>query len=90
MQPDGQLLSVAGKLCVALTNGDTETGTLALAPCNSAGNVFELEGSGQIKFGRDGGHCVSQRGNAAGSVNLALDAAAIRASKNTSAQRILF
>jgi len=74
MQPSGELLSAAGKLCVAL-DGDAETGTLALAACGSAGNVFELEGSGQIKFGKDGQYCVSQRGHATGSVNVATDAA---------------
>merc|ERR1712083_1165248 len=56
-------------------DGDVETGTLALAACDSAGNVFELEGSGQIKFGKDGQYCVSQRGYAAGSANVAVDAA---------------
>ena len=76
MQPDGQIVSVAGHLCVGL-NGDVEAGTLALASCDSAGNIFELDGSGQIKFGKDGHYCVSQRGSTAGNVNLALAAAAI-------------
>ena len=73
---DGKLLSVAaGNLCVSLSKGDKETGSLVLSACNTADDVFEFEGSGQIKFGKDGQNCVSQRGTASGQVNLALGAA---------------
>jgi len=75
LQEDGHLLSAAGNLCVSLSNGDEETGSLVLAQCDVADDVFELEGSGQIKYGKNGQNCVSQRGTAAGQVNLALGAA---------------
>jgi hypothetical protein len=82
---DGKLLNVAGNLCVSLSNGDKEKGSLVLASCNTADDIFELEGSGQIKFGKDGQNCVSQRGTASGQVNLALGAAVTATSNGAKA-----
>lgn len=57
-------------------------GRLALMKCDAAAKAgdgrsnFELLGNGQIKLGRDGQYCLSQRGTGAGVANVALGAAA--------------
>jgi len=83
LQPNGQLLSVLGKLCVGLAENEVSSGgRLVLMKCDAAAKAsdgrsnFELLGNGQIKLGRDGQYCLSQRGTGAGVANVALGAAA--------------
>ena len=83
LQPNGQLLSALGNLCVGLAENDVSDGwRLVLLKCDFAAkagdgrSTFEQLGNGQMKLGRDGQYCLSQRGASAGVANVALGAAA--------------
>jgi hypothetical protein len=78
LQPNGQLLSVAGKLCAGIAGDET----LALEKCDASKSAsrFEIQGSAQLKMTTESEMCLSQKGVAAGSADAALFSAATASS----------
>ena len=74
LQPNGQLLSTGGRLCVSASS----EGALALEKCDLAASssAFEVQGNAQLEVRGEGHLCLSQMGSAAGAVDAALHSAA--------------
>jgi len=64
--PNGQISNALGGKCIG-TDGDS----VNLKACDG-GSTWELQGNGQLKLGRSGEYCLSQRGSTAGDEDVAL------------------
>ena len=82
LQPNGQLVNVAGGKCAGLMDNDVSSGHAVLMDCDAAlknndgRSQFEVLGNGQLKLARQGAFCLSQSGPGAGRRNVAVKAAA--------------
>jgi hypothetical protein len=80
LQANGQLMNVATKQCVGLSQKDGGGGRISMMNCDdtsaSGDTLFQVTESNQLKLSRDGELCLSQQGVAAGIVDVALHAAA--------------
>ena len=81
LQPNGQLVNVAGGKCAGLVDNDVASGHVALMDCDAAlktndgRSQFEMLGRGQLKLARQGAYCLSHYGPGAGHHNVAAKAA---------------
>ena len=87
LQPNGQLMNIAGDKCAGLQGNDvTDGGHVVLMDCDAAlksndgRSQWEVLGKGQLSLARQGGLCLSQGGPAPGRRNVAARAAATASS----------
>lgn len=67
--PNGQISNALGGKCIG-TDGDS----VNLVACDG-GSTWEMQGNGQLKLGRSGEYCLSQRGFTAGAEDVAVGGA---------------
>jgi len=79
---NGQISNGAGGKCIVLQdNAETSGGRIAMTACDAAlkaddgRSQWERQGNGQLKLARRGQFCLSQRGLAPGTVDVAANAA---------------
>jgi len=81
--PDGQIVSVFGRLCIGSKEDPAhDGGVVILMHCDASSDgrtKWEVQANGQIKNGPMG-MCMTQRGSAAGFENLAASSAAVASS----------
>ena len=92
LQPNGQLVNVAGGKCAGIQSHNvSDGGRVVLMDCDAAAKIsdghsqWEVLGNGQMGLAQPGGFCMSQSGPAPGRTNVAAKAAAT-ASSAASAQ----
>ena len=74
LQAGGQLVNVAGGRCAVIRESNGEDGEVVLGNCDNAAE-WEMSGNAQLKLVGAPNLCLSQRGLAAGSVDVAAKAA---------------
>ena len=79
---NGQISNVAGGKCIALRDNAVKSGgRIAMTACDAAlkaddgRSQWEQQGNGQLKLARPGQFCLSQRGHAPGTEDVAANAA---------------
>lgn len=82
-RPGGQMVSVIGKKCASVSGGNgTDAARVILGDCATGGegSAWEAQGNGQLRHGKSGANCLSQRGSSSHEVDVALGAAATASS----------
>ena len=74
LQTGGQLVNVAGGKCAVVRESNGEDGDVVLGNCDNAAE-WEISGNAQLKLVGERNLCLSQRGLAAGTVDVAANAA---------------